>query len=263
MAPPTTPQSGPQRIHATPASPVPPYPRTRHTITPSTPDHHLSTSVPPSPSVVLTEKQIKNLQKVFAETDSKIEYTRDVLEMVGIDMPKENVVGLVAQWADKGPDVRTFSKLTSDDFNKLCKSIYDIVNINDDVLRQQVPDSIIPPHFLSMLRISRLVSSRRTEMGTRNIINLFLDVAVYVARIAFEGEDRLIIHHEWEIEPTEIPEIGVVSGPLDYITSRAAGRVNMGTRLYVLLLIYDRDIDDRTRCNNGLYRKTIYGRCGR
>ena len=179
--------------------------------------------------------------------------------MVGTDMSKENVVDLVAQWADKRPDVRTFSRLTSDDFNKLCKSIYDIVNINDDVLCQRVPDSIIPPQFLPMLRISRLVSSRRTEMGTKKIINLFLDVAVYVARIVFEGEDRLVIHHEWETEPTEIPEIGVVGGPLNYITSRAAGRVNMGARLHVLLLICDRDIDDRTRHDNGLYRKTVYG----
>ena len=253
MAPPTTTQSVPQRIKAPLASPVSPYPRPRQTINPSTPDHHLSTSVPTSPYAGLSEKQIKDLQTVFAKTNSKIEYTRDILEMVGIDMTKENVVGLVAQWADRRPDVRTFSELTADDFNKLCKSIYDIVNINDDVLRQRVLDSIIPPHFLPMLRISRLVSSRRTEMGTRNIINLFLDVAVYVARIAFEGEDRLVIHHEWEIEPTEIPEIGVVSGPLDYITSRAAGRVNMGTRLHILLVICDTDIDDRTRRDNGHY----------
>jgi len=256
MAPPTTPQSGPQRIKASLASLVPPYPKTRQTVTPSTPDHRLSTSVPPTPSAGLSEKQIKNLKKAFAKTDSKIEYTRDVLEMVGIDMTRENVVGLVAQWADR------ISELTVDDFNKLCKYIYDIVNINDDVLRQRVPDSIIPPYFLPMLRISRLVSSPRTEMGTRNIINLFLDVAVYIARIAFEGEDRLVIHHEWEIEPTEIPEISVVSGPLDYIISRAAGRVNMGARLHVLLVICDRDIDDRTRRDNGLYRKTLYGGCG-
>ena len=65
-------------------------------------------------------------------------------------------------------------------------------------------------------------------MGTRKIINLFLDVAVFIARTAFKGEERLVVHHEWDTEPTEIPEIGIVGGPLDYITSRAAGRVNMG-----------------------------------
>jgi hypothetical protein len=49
MAPPTTPQFGPQRIDQGPlASPEPLYPKTRQTITSSTPDHHLSTSVPPN-----------------------------------------------------------------------------------------------------------------------------------------------------------------------------------------------------------------------
>ena len=81
-------------------------------------------------------------------------------------------------------------------------------------------------------------------MGTRKIINLFTDVAVYIARIVF-NEERLVIHHEWEIETTEIPEIGVVSGPLDYVTSRASGKVNMGTHaLDVLLLISVRKVDD-------------------
>ena len=158
-------------------------------------------------------------------------------------MTKENVVGLVGQWSDMKPTIQTFSRLTTNDFDKLCKYIYDTVNINDDVLRRKVPDSIIPPYFLPMLRISRLVSSRRTEMGTRKIINLFLDVAVYIARIVF-GENRLVIHHEWETQPTEIPEIGVVNGPLDYVTSRAAGRVDMGTHLHVLFLICTRNIDD-------------------
>ena len=71
-------------------------------------------------------------------------------------------------------------------------------------------------------------------MGTRKIINLFIDIAVYVARIIF-NEERLVVHHEWETEPTEIPEIGVVSGPLDYVTSRAAGKVQMGTYLNIAI----------------------------
>ena len=64
-------------------------------------------------------------------------------------------------------------------------------------------------------------------MGTRKIINIFLDVAVYIARKVFH-EDRLVVHQEYDTIPTEIPEIGTVSGPLDYVTSRAAGKANMG-----------------------------------
>jgi hypothetical protein len=229
LAPPTTPQSGPQKVKGHFVSPVP-YHTTRQTHSPSTPTHQLSSSVPPSPYAGLTEKQIKKLQKAFEKTDSKIEFSRELLEMFGIDIPKENVVGLVAKWADEKPDVRTFSRLTTHDHNLLCKSIHNDVNVNYDLLHKIIPDSLISPHFLPMLRISRLVSSRNTEMGTRKIINLFLDVAVYIARIVF-NEERLVIHHEWETEPTEVPEIGVVSGPLDYVTSRAAGKIDMGPQL--------------------------------
>ena len=67
-------------------------------------------------------------------------------------------------------------------------------------------------------------------MGTRKIINIFLDVAVYIARKVF-NEDRLVVHQEYDTIPTNIPEIGIVSGPLDYVTSRAAGKGSMG-KLY-------------------------------
>jgi hypothetical protein len=36
------------------------------------------------------------------------------------------------------------------------------------------------------------------------------------------------VHHEYEAPPTDVPEIGVVYGPLEYVTSRAAGEVDMG-----------------------------------
>ena len=82
MAPPTTPQSGPQRVKPPLVPTTPPYPSTRHVITPSTPDRHLSSSVPTSPYTGLTDKQVKNLENAFAKTDSKIEYTKEILEMV-------------------------------------------------------------------------------------------------------------------------------------------------------------------------------------
>ena len=190
--------------------------------------HHLEAcSVPPSPYPGLSEKQIKRLEREFKKTDSKIEFAKGLLAMSGCHLPKEDVIEWVAKWTDQAPDVRTYSVLTSQDFEKLCSYIKNFMHVNDYQLSQSIPDKFIPSSFLSMLRISRLVSSRRNEMGTRKIINIFLDVAVYIARQIFH-EERLVVHQEYDTAPTEVPEIGIVSGPLDYVTSRAAGNADMG-----------------------------------
>ena len=65
-------------------------------------------------------------------------------------------------------------------------------------------------------------------MGTRKITNHFLDVAVFLARKVFHDE-RLVISNEYALQPTYVPEIGAVAGPVDYITSPAAGKLSMGT----------------------------------
>ena len=150
--------------------------------------------------------------------------------MAGVEMGKQEVVALIAKWADNKPEVRTFSKLTGQDLLRLCNSIENDIFMNDEQLELAIPDSAIPPEFLGTLRITRMVTSRTTEMGTRNVINVFLNMAVYIARMVFK-EDRLVIHHEWDAGPVEIPGIGVVGGPLDYVTSRAAGNKNMSLRL--------------------------------
>jgi hypothetical protein len=112
---------------------------------------------------------------------------------------------------------------------RLCKGFRDSIFINDEHLASAIPDSMIPPEFLPTLLITRMVSSRNTEMGTRNVIDVFLNMAVYVARKVFQ-EDRLVIHHKWDASPVEIPGIGAVGGPLDYVTSRAMGKKDMSTR---------------------------------
>ena len=224
-----TPQVGTkrQKIQASPA---------QHSTTTSPhhshPHHHHYdvVSVPTSLYPGLSDKQIKRLDKEFKKTDTKIEFAKSLLAMNGCHLPKEEVVDLVAKWTDQTPESRTYSVLTAQDFEKLCSYIKDWIHVNDDQLIQSIPDQIIPSAFLSMLTISRLVSSRRNEMGTRKIINIFLDIAVYIARQIFH-EERLVIHQEYETVPTEVPEIGIVSGPLDYVTSRAAGNVNMGKLL--------------------------------
>ena len=192
--------------------------------------HHHYDAAPISPYPGLSEKQIKRLEKEFKKKDTKIEFAKSLLAMNGCHLPKEEIVNLVAKWTDQTSESRTYSVLTAQDFEKLCRYIKDWIHINDDQLVQSIPDQIIPSAFLSMLSISRLVSSRRNEMGTRKIINIFLDIAVYIARQIFD-EERLVIHQEYETVPTEVPEIGIVSGPLDHVTSRAAGNADMGKLL--------------------------------
>jgi hypothetical protein len=214
---------------------VPVTPQPTSPITPQHGQHHLrhhseAASVPPSPYAGLSEKQVKRLEKEFKKTDTKIEFARALLGMTGADLSKEEVIKLVAEWTGQTPEARPHSVLTAQDFGKLCPYIKNIICINDEQLIQSIPYEMIPTAFLSMLQISRHVSSRRNELGTRNIINIYLDVAVYIARQVFH-EDRLVVHQEYDTAPTEIPEIGMVSGPLDYVTSRAAGNGNMG-KLY-------------------------------
>jgi hypothetical protein len=246
----------PQRVLAGHHTPSAPYPPTGHN---TTPFQYRASSIPPSPYAGLTEGQIKRLQKAFEKMDSMVEFSRELLELAGVSMSKEDVISIVGQWAEKRPDVRTFSKLTTQDYNILCKAIHNVININDGLLLQQIPDNVIPLPFLPMLRMTRLVSARSTEMGTRKIINIFLDTAVYIARMVF-AEERLVVDHEYETEPTDVPEIGVVGGPLDYVTARAAGKIDMGTCLNILLLIRDRNTHGGARWSERVYRKALHDR---
>jgi hypothetical protein len=173
-------------------------------------------------------QQIKNSHAAFAKTDAKVDNLKELLSMAGVEMAKEEVVDLIAKWTDSKPDARTFSSLTSQDFMRLCKGFRDSIFIDDEHLASAIPDSIIPPEFLPSLFITRNVAARNTEMGTRNAIDVFLNMAVYVARNVFQ-EDRLVVHHEWDARPVEIPGIGTVGGPLDYVTSRAMGKKDMST----------------------------------
>ena len=126
--------------------------------------HHEATSVPPSPYAGLSEKQIKRLEKEFKKTDSKIEFARGLLRMTGSDLSKEEVINLVAKWTDQTPGARKYWILTAQDFGKLCPYIKNFICVNDEQLIQSIPNQMIPPASLSILQISRHVSSRRNEM---------------------------------------------------------------------------------------------------
>jgi hypothetical protein len=198
----------------------------------STTSEQSTTSAPVSPYPGLERNQLKKFNTAFTKTDSKINTLLELLRMAGVEMDKEDVINLIANWADLKPEVRTFSKLTAQDYCKLCDpGIQNDICINDDLLASTVPDTIIPPEFLRTLYTTRSVSSRTTKMGTRGVINVFLNMAVYIARGVF-NEHRLVIHHEWNSMPIDIPGVGCVGGPLDYVTSRVYGKKSMGTFLH-------------------------------
>jgi hypothetical protein len=222
MVPPCTPQLGPIRTRAGAIESPGPY---LHPVrTPERP--YTAASLEESPYPGLTTLQKKKVQVSFKKIDEKVNFAVDILAMAGVELDKEEVVGMISRWADQLPETKTFSKLTVEDYHKLCTSIYSFVNVNDEYLTHHIPDSIIPPEFLRILQITREVTIRSTEMGTRNVINLFLNVAVYVARIVFH-EERLVIAHELDTDPIDVPEIGRVNGPLDYVTARARGTKTM------------------------------------
>jgi len=225
------PPPGPDRVKHKVGSPLGPYARPPLGSAPTTPERSTTSSAPTSPYSGLDKRQIKKLHAAFAKTDTKVDNLWEFLSMAGVEMSKQEVVDLIAKWAENKPEVRTFSKLTTQDLGRLCANIEDAIFINDEQLELAVPDSVIPPEFLPTLNITRMVTSRNTEMGTRTVINVFLNMAVYVARMLFK-EDRLVIHHEWDASPVEIPGIGLVGGPLHYVTSRAAGKKNMSIHLW-------------------------------
>ena len=228
------PPLGPDRVKHKVGSPLAPYTRLpSSSVAPTIPEQSTTSTAPTSHYPSLDEQQIKKLHAEFAKTDTKVDNLCELLSMAGVEMAKQEVVALIAKWADKKPDVRTFSKLTAKDLLCLCESIENDIFIDDEQLELAVPDSMIPPEFLRTLLITRMVSSRNTEMGTRNVINVFLNMAIYIARTVFK-EDRLVVHHEWDASPVEIPGIGIVGGPLSYVTACAAGKKNMSIRLWTI-----------------------------
>jgi hypothetical protein len=73
----------------------------------------------------------------------------------------------------------------------------------------------------------RSVHTRRIEMGARQIIGHFLTDAVLIARKLF-GDGRIVVDREFQVPRTMVPGVGMVNGPLDFLTARAAGGLQMG-----------------------------------
>jgi len=101
-----------------------------------------------------------------------------------------------------------------------------MIQIHQQELLKRVPLEAIPEWFWSSQKSYRSCLSRRIETGVRNIIGNILVAAVEIARGLFDNE-RLALHSEWEVLLTDVPGIGKVHGPVDFVTASVSDGVDM------------------------------------
>jgi hypothetical protein len=233
------PQSGPIRRKTqarsnpySPKTPIrPPYPQqspTHLAPTPSPLSPHTRIEPSLSPFPGLSTAQLKNSKEEFEKTQSKVDFIAEICQdLYGNGPQQDELVQAIAARLDMKPELRTFASLGTKDHDILNPGEQGSIRINHEKLAQMVPVSSIPAEFWTCLTTLRMVCARRMGMGVQQIIGHFLSFAVFVARKVFDDE-RLVLHTEWEVPATEIPGIGKVHGPLDFLTARAAGRLEMG-----------------------------------
>jgi hypothetical protein len=146
---------------------------------------------------------------------------------------KSELLFMMGQTLDTLPEHRTFSVLTADDFEKLrAGGERGDIFINEEKMSNDMSNFKIPDDFWSGLQATRQVMSRVKEMEVRHVIGHFLIHATLIARKMFKDE-RLVVHSEYDVIETEVPPIGTVKGPIDFLTSRAAGYLTMGKQCMV------------------------------
>lgn len=131
---------------------------------------------------------------------------------------RDGLVQAIATRLDTKSEFRTFASLRSKDYEILNPVARGSIKINVEKLAQVVPLTSIPPEFWTCLTMLRMVCAQRMKMGVRQIIGHFLSFAIVVARKIFDDK-RLVLHTEWDVPATEIPGIGRVHGPLDFLTA--------------------------------------------
>ena len=235
------PQSGPIRTnpvtHAASYSPYTPVNRQQQQLpsygatTTSPSSSHRTTarfeqSLGPFPG--LTSAQVKKLKEQFEKTQTKIDLISEVCQQLYGDTPEQDeLVHALAILLYSKPELRTFASLGTRDYDILNPGEQGSIQINLSKLVELVPATSIPNEFWPCLTFLRTVCARRMEMGVRQVIGHFLTFAIVIARKLFEDE-RLVLHTEWDVPATDVPGIGRVHGPLDFLTARAAGGLNMG-----------------------------------
>ena len=164
------------------------------------------------------------------KTRSQVELLSDIIHRwTGEEPDHDAVVACLAGVLETKPEIRSFSVLSSAaDYALLNSGERGLIQYNQEQLHNQFPHNSIPVDFWPALQTLRDTCSRRMEMGVRQIIGHFLAYAVKIARSQFENSERLVVHSEIDVPAVDVPEIGKVKGPLDYLTCRAAGSLPMG-----------------------------------
>jgi len=176
----------------------------------------------------LSKKQIKRLKKEAKSTRPLVEFLSDVCTQVYGEQPSHDtlVAGLRAA-LDAKPVSRTFSALTVEDYFLLNPGESASIFYNKEQLHNHISRAAIPNDFWSSLKTLRHAFSRRMEIGVRQIIGHFLAYAVKIAQNRFKDAKRLVAHSEVDMPAVDIPEIGRVNGPLNYLTCYVAGSMSM------------------------------------
>jgi hypothetical protein len=77
------------------------------------------------------------------------------------------------------------------------------------------------------LRKTSTSKTKEASVNSRQIIGHFLTDVVLIARKLF-CDERLDVDHEFQVPPTMVLGVGMVNGPLDFLTARAVGGLQMG-----------------------------------
>lgn len=198
----------------------------RSSVTPSPLRDNRSPDLSPYPQLT---KNLKRLKQENKKTRSQVELLSDIIHRwTGEEPDHDAVVTCLAGVLETKPEIRSFSVLSSEDYALLNPGERGLIQYNQEQLHNQIPHTRIPVDFWPSLQTIRDTCSRRMEMGVRQIIGHFLAYAVKIARTQFENCERLVVHSEIDVPVVDVPEIGRVKGPLDYLTCRAAGSLPMG-----------------------------------
>lgn len=194
----------------------------------------------PSPYDGLSKKQRKAFKAETKRIDNQVKLWPAVIADLYKESPDRNaIVASLARVCDIVSETRTFSSLTTKDYNILNPGEMGLITCVNSALVSTISPERIPTDFWPSLQTLRRTYSRRMEMGVRQIIGHFLAYAVDIARGLF-NMDRLVVHTEIEVPEVEIPRIGKVHGPLDYLTCPAGGYLPMGPSFNEQELIFIR-----------------------
>ena len=156
-----------------------------------------------SPWAGLDEKQTKKLIKLCKTQNEYVEYQEKLMTeatafILSQQRPatKVELLSMMGQTLDTLPEHRTFSSLTTDDFEKLrAGGERGDIFINENTIANEMRGFKISDDFWSGLQATRQVMSRVKETGVRHVIGHFLILATLIARQMFK-EERLIVHPE-------------------------------------------------------------------